>query len=135
ISGSFQINGIDKNLVYDAGKSVSLTTGLYTDSHVMITPTTDPVAATITITGTSKINAKIQYIDADGQVITKDASNWHMVLNDNESKVPSEADFKNRLDQSNIPENYEIGNVTFENGKKTWQADAENGVTDFGKIV
>lgn len=135
ISGGFQINGVDKNLVYDAGKSVSLTTGLYTDSHVMITPATDPVAATIAITGTSKINAKIQYIDAEGQVITKDASNWHMVLNDNESKVPSEADFKNRLDQSNIPENYEIGSVTFENGKKTWQADAENGVADFGKVV
>lgn len=135
ISGSFQINGVDKNLVYDAGKSVSLTTGLYTDSHVMITPATDPVAATITITGTSKINAKIQYIDAEGQVITKDASNWHMVLNANESKVPSEADFKNRLDQSNIPENYEIGSVTFENGKKTWQADAENGVANFGKVV
>ena len=135
ISGSFQINGVDKNLVYDAGKSVSLTQALYTDSHVMITPATDPVAATITITGTSKINAKIQYIDAEGQVITKDASNWHMVLNDNESRVPSEADFKNRLDQSNIPENYEIGSVTFENGKKTWQADAENGLTDFGKVV
>ena len=119
ISGGFQINGVDKNLVYDAGKSVSLTTGLYTDSHVMITPATDPVAATITITGTSKINAKIQYTDTEGQIITKDASNWHMVLNDNESKVPSENDFKNRLDQSNIPENYEIGSVTFENGKKT----------------
>lgn len=135
ISGSFQINGVDKTLVYDAGKSVSLTQALYTDSHVMITPATDPVAATITITGTSKINAKIQYTDNNGQVITKDASNWHMVLNDNESKVPSEADFKNRLDQNNIPENYEIGSVTFENGKKTWQADAENGVADFGKVV
>ena len=135
ISGSFQINGVDKNLVYDAGKSVSLAQGLYTDSHVMITPATDPVAATITITGTSQINAKIQYTDTEGQVITKDASNWHMVLNDNESKVPSENDFKNRLDQSNIPENYEIGSVSFENGKKTWQADAENGVADFGKVV
>ena len=135
ISGSFQINGVDKNLVYDAGKSVSLTQALYTDSHVMITPATDPVAATITITGTSNINAKIQYTDTDGQIITKDASNWHMVLNDNESKVPSENDFKNRLDQSNIPENYEIGSVTFENGKKTWQADADNGVADFGKVV
>lgn len=135
ISGSFQINGVDKNLVYDAGKSVSLTTGLYTDSHVMITPATDPVAATITITGTSQINAKIQYTDTEGQVVTKDAANWHMVLNDNESKVPSEDNFKNRLDQSNIPENYEIGSITFENGKKTWQADAENGVADFGKIV
>ena len=135
ISGSFQINGVDKNLVYDAGKSVSLTQALYTDSHVMITPATDPVAATITITGTSQINAKIQYTDSDGQVVTKDASNWHMVLNDNESRVPLENDFKNRLDQSNIPENYEIGSVTFENGKKTWQADAENGVADFGKVV
>ena len=135
ISGGFQINGVDKNLVYDAGKSVSLTQALYTDSHVMITPATDPVAATITITGTSNIKAKIQYTDTDGQVITKDAANWHMVLNDNESKVPSEADFKNRLDQSNIPENYEIGSITFENGKKTWQADAENGVADFGKVV
>ena len=135
ISGSFQINGVDKNLVYDAGKSVSLTQALYTDSHVMITPATDPVAATIAITGTSQINAKIQYTDSNGQVVTKDATNWHMVLNDNESKVPSEADFKNRLDQSNIPENYEIGSVTFENGKKTWQADAENGVADFGEIV
>lgn len=135
ISGSFQINGVDKNLVYDAGKSVSLTTGLYTDSHVMITPATDPVAATITITGTSQINAKIQYTDTEGQVVTKDAANWHMVLNDNESKVPSEDNFKNRLDQSNIPENYEIGSITFENGKKTWQADAKNGVADFGKIV
>ena len=135
ISGSFQINGVDKNLVYDAGKSVSLTQALYTDSHVMITPATDPVAATITITGTSQINAKIQYTDTEGQVVTKDASNWHMVLNDNESKVPSESDFKNRLDQSNIPENYEIGSVTFENGRKTWQADAENGIADFGKVV
>lgn len=135
ISGSFQINGVDKNLVYDAGKSISLEQGLYTDGRAMITPATDPVAATITITGTSQINAKIQYTDNNGQVITKDATNWHMVLNDNESKVPSEADFKNRLDQSNIPENYEIGSVTFENGKKTWQADAENNVADFGKIV
>lgn len=135
ISGSFQINGVDKNLVYDAGKSVSLTQALYTDSHVMITPATDPVAATIAITGTSQINAKIQYTDSNGQVITKDAANWHMVLNDNESKVPSEADFKDRLDQSNIPENYEIGSISFENGKKTWQADAENGVADFGKVV
>ena len=135
ISGGFQINGVDKNLVYDAGKSVSLTQALYTDSHVMITPATDPVAATITITGTSNIKAKIQYTDTEGQVITKDASNWHMVLNDNESKVPSENDFKNRLDQSNIPKNYEIGSITFENGKKTWQADAENGVADFGEIV
>ena len=135
ISGSFQINGVDKNLVYDAGKSVSLAQALYTDSHVMITPATDPVAATITITGTSQINAKIQYTDNNGQVITKDAANWHMVLNDNESKVPSESDFKNRLDQSNIPENYEIGSVSFENGKKTWQADAENDVAGFGKVV
>ena len=135
ISGSFQINGVDKNLVYDAGKSISLAQGLYTDGRAMITPATDPVAATITITGTSQINAKIQYIDTEGQVITKDASNWHMVLNDNESRVPSENDFKNKLDQSNIPENYEIGSVTFENGKKTWQADAENGIADFGKIV
>ena len=135
ISGSFQINGVDKNLVYDAGKSVSLTTGLYTDSHVMITSATDPVAATIAITGTSKINAKIQYTDSNGQVVTKDATNWHMVLSDNESKVPSEDDFKRKLDQANIPENYEIGSITFENGKKTWQADAENGVADFGKVV
>lgn len=135
ISGSFQINGVDKNLVYDAGKSVSLATGLYTDGRAMITPATDPVAATITITGTSQINAKIQYTDRTGQVITKDAANWHMVLNDNESRVPSENDFKNKLDQSNIPENYEIGSVTFENGKKTWQADAENGVADFGQVV
>lgn len=135
ISGSFQINGVDKNLVYDAGKSVSLTQALYTDSHVMITPATDPVAATITITGTSNIKAKIQYTDSTGQVVTKDASNWHMVLNDNESRVSSENDFKNRLDQSNIPENYEIGSVTFENGKKTWQADAENGVADFGQVA
>lgn len=135
ISGSFQINGVDKNLVYDAGKSVSLATGLYTDGRAMITPATDPVAATITITGTSQINAKIQYTDRTGQVITKDAANWHMVLNDNESRVPSENDFKNKLDQSNIPKNYEIGSVTFENGKKTWQADAENGVADFGQVV
>ena len=135
ISGSFQINGVDKNLVYDAGKSISLAQGLYTDGRAMITSATDPVAATITITGTSQINAKIQYTDNHGQVITKDASNWHMVLNDNESRVPSADDFKNRLDQSNIPENYEIGSVTFENGKKIWQADAENGVADFGKVV
>lgn len=135
ISGSFQINGVDKNLVYDAGKSISLAQGLYTDGRAMITPATDPVAATITITGASQIKAKIQYTDNTGQVITKDASNWHMVLNDNESRVPSENDFKNKLDQSNIPENYEIGSVTFENGKKTWQADAENGVADFGKVV
>lgn len=135
ISGSFQINGVDKNLIYDAGKSVSLTQGLYTDGRATITPATDPIAATITITGTSQINAKIQYTDSNGRVITKDATNWHMVLNDNESKVPAEDDFKYKLDQSNIPENYEIGSVTFENGKKTWQADAENDVADFGKVV
>lgn len=135
ISGSFQINGVDKNLIYDAGKSVSLTQGLYADGHATITPTTDPMAATITIAGTSQINAKIQYTDSNGRVITKDATNWHMVLNDNESKVPSEDDFKYKLDQSNIPENYEIGSVTFENGKKTWQADAKNDVADFGKVV
>lgn len=135
ISGSFQINGVDKNLIYDAGKSVSLTQGLYSDGHATITSIADPMAATITITGTSQINAKIQYTDSNDQVVTKDAANWHMVLNDNESKVPAEDDFKYKLDQSNIPENYEIGSVTFENGKKTWQADAKNDVADFDKVV
>lgn len=141
-SSIFRINGTDKTLIKDAGKTYSYSTYLYGDG-VFPTHTTNDRTPSITINGKSTIKYQVHYIDERGREHTVSLDKMNKVYNDNQDCMPSKSDIESAFNSfvasqptgSVIPNHYKLGNITLINGKKTWKTADENKLISFGDTI
>lgn len=145
-SAIFEINGEDANVAEDAGKTAGISTYLFADNML---PASSPMSdnATITVSGTSTVNARVAYTDADGTTHYVDLDDLTKTYTDNSSTM-EESDFAltsadlSAIEtliadlKSNGTGTYRLDTTpTIVNGDKTWTTDATNGTAAFGETV